>query len=329
MQVAIQFFVLYYLILWLAAAYWAFRDMQLRSDNPVLPYLAATLIVLFNVLFPFGVVVYRIIRPQEKIGEVYERNLAEEALLAEVEAIKTCPSCNRRINDEWIICPPAVPGSIASARTAGAWWGWTGRCAPGAAGTSSAGTAPRSSPPGATRPGRPQRAARRRPVAAPPRLRRAAPLTGAPGTLGALTEPARPDGPSDGGPRSLARPTSRRAPAGGSAAPDVRADGPLPGPPGLAPVQPRGPGRPRPLPGGLARNASWGSARGHLASSRPAPPPRAGCSWLGLVVLGVGAVAAGGSQAVERGRRTDLAYRGPSPVLAFIAVFVVATWSCP
>jgi len=51
------------------------------------------------------VIVYRIVRPHEKIGEVYERNLAEEALLAEVEALKTCPSCNRRINDEWIICP--------------------------------------------------------------------------------------------------------------------------------------------------------------------------------------------------------------------------------
>jgi RNA polymerase subunit RPABC4/transcription elongation factor Spt4 len=49
--------------------------------------------------------VYRIIRPQEKIGEVYERNLAEEALLAEVEAIRTCPSCSRRIHEDWIICP--------------------------------------------------------------------------------------------------------------------------------------------------------------------------------------------------------------------------------
>ena len=94
------------MILWLAAAYWAFRDMQLRSENPVLPYLAAALIVLFTpVLFLFGVIVYRIVRPQEKIGEVYERNLAEEALLAEVESIKSCPACHRRINDEWIICP--------------------------------------------------------------------------------------------------------------------------------------------------------------------------------------------------------------------------------
>jgi RNA polymerase subunit RPABC4/transcription elongation factor Spt4 len=104
-KLTFQAAVLYYLVLWLAAAYWAFRDMQLRSENPVLPYLAAALIVLFNVLFPFGIIVYRIVRPQEKIGEVYERNLAEEALLAEVEAIHSCPTCRRRVNDEWIICP--------------------------------------------------------------------------------------------------------------------------------------------------------------------------------------------------------------------------------
>lgn len=105
-QFALQAMLVYVVILWLAAAYWAFRDMQLRSENPVLPYFAAALIVLFTpVLFPFGVVVYRIVRPQEKIGEVYERNLAEEALLAEVESIRTCPGCSRRINEEWIICP--------------------------------------------------------------------------------------------------------------------------------------------------------------------------------------------------------------------------------
>jgi len=104
-KLAFQAIVVYYLILWLASAYWAFRDMQQRSDNPILPYLAAAMIILFNVFFPFGVIVYRIIRPQEKIGEVYERNLAEEALLAEVEAVKSCPVCRRRVNEEWIVCP--------------------------------------------------------------------------------------------------------------------------------------------------------------------------------------------------------------------------------
>jgi RNA polymerase subunit RPABC4/transcription elongation factor Spt4 len=105
-QFSFQMIAVYFVILWLAAAYWAFRDMQLRSENPFLPYVAAAIIVVFTpVLFVFGIIVYRIVRPQEKIGEIYERNLAEEALLAEVEAIHTCPACRRRINDEWIICP--------------------------------------------------------------------------------------------------------------------------------------------------------------------------------------------------------------------------------
>ncbi len=49
-------------------------------------------------------------------------------------------------------------------------------------------------------------------------------------------------------------------------------------------------------------------------------------AWLfliGLTVLGFALLAAGGSQAIERGRRGDLAYVGPSPVLAFLAVFAL------
>jgi hypothetical protein len=97
---------IYLVILWLATAYWAFRDMQQRSDNAILPYLAAAFIILFTpIFFIFAFWFYKIVRPHEKIGEVWERNLAEEALLAEVESIHHCPACDRRIDDEWIICP--------------------------------------------------------------------------------------------------------------------------------------------------------------------------------------------------------------------------------
>lgn len=97
---------LYLVILWLASAYWAFRDMQQRSDNAILPYVAAAGIILFTpIFFILAVWIYKIVRPHEKIGEVWERNLAEEALLAEVESIHHCPTCERRIDDEWIICP--------------------------------------------------------------------------------------------------------------------------------------------------------------------------------------------------------------------------------
>ena len=56
-------------------------------------------------MVPLAVFTYRIVRPQEKIGDVYERNLAEEAMLAEIEAIPHCPSCDRRVDPAWSICP--------------------------------------------------------------------------------------------------------------------------------------------------------------------------------------------------------------------------------
>jgi RNA polymerase subunit RPABC4/transcription elongation factor Spt4 len=105
-KLGIQLVVIYWVILWLAAAYWAFRDMQGRSDNPVAPYLAAGFVIIFTpILFPLAVFTYKVVRPQERIGDVYERNLAEEAMLAEIEAIPHCPNCDRRVEAAWIICP--------------------------------------------------------------------------------------------------------------------------------------------------------------------------------------------------------------------------------
>ena len=104
-QFVVYSILVYLVVLWLARAYWVFRDMQQRTENAILPYAAASLVIVFLPVFPLAIFVYKIIRPHEKIGEVYERNLAEEALLAEVEGIRSCPTCARRVNDEWIICP--------------------------------------------------------------------------------------------------------------------------------------------------------------------------------------------------------------------------------
>jgi RNA polymerase subunit RPABC4/transcription elongation factor Spt4 len=105
-QIGFRAIAIYVVIVWLAAAYWAFRDLQSRTDNPIAPYLGAAFVIVFTpFLFPFAVLVYRLIRPQERIGETYERTLAEEALLNEVEAVAHCPTCSRRVEGEWIICP--------------------------------------------------------------------------------------------------------------------------------------------------------------------------------------------------------------------------------
>jgi len=105
-KLGLQLAVIYWILLWLAASYWAFRDMQGRSDNTLAPYLASAFIIVFTpLLFPLAVFTYRIVRPQERIGDGYERNLAEEAMLAEIEAIPHCPTCDRRVESAWIICP--------------------------------------------------------------------------------------------------------------------------------------------------------------------------------------------------------------------------------
>lgn len=105
-QLGLQAIGVYIVIVWLASAYWAFRDMQGRTANPVVPYLAAALVVAFTpIFFIFGILVYRIIRPQDQLGEAYERSLAEEALIAEIDQIEHCATCSRKVHEGWIICP--------------------------------------------------------------------------------------------------------------------------------------------------------------------------------------------------------------------------------
>ena len=105
-QLASQLIVIYVVLLWLGTAYWAFRDMQARTENPILPYFAAALIIFFTpLLFIFAVVLYMIVRPRETLAEVYERSLAEESLLAEVEKNELCPVCRDRVDADWLVCP--------------------------------------------------------------------------------------------------------------------------------------------------------------------------------------------------------------------------------
>ena len=105
-QTALLALALYLFVIYLASAWWVFRDMRDRTEIPMLPYLASGLVLLASPLFFVGaLIVYRIIRPPQRLDDIYERNLAEEALLAEAEQIRTCPGCDRRVDPEWIICP--------------------------------------------------------------------------------------------------------------------------------------------------------------------------------------------------------------------------------
>jgi len=104
-QLAGRAILLYLVLLWLASAYWAYRDLQSRTANPIAPYLAAVFIILFTpFLFVFGIMLYRLIRPQDTVEEANERALAQEAMIREMQT-QHCQTCARRVEADWLVCP--------------------------------------------------------------------------------------------------------------------------------------------------------------------------------------------------------------------------------
>lgn len=101
-QFGVRFIGLYLFVIYVAMIFWTYRDAQNRTENRLLPVLAALLVTIIPVL---GLFVYLIVRSRETIAESYERQLAEESLLAEAEQRVVCPTCHERVHEDFILCP--------------------------------------------------------------------------------------------------------------------------------------------------------------------------------------------------------------------------------
>ena len=101
-QFALRFIGLYVFALYLAVVFWTVRDAQQRTESPYLPYIAGAIVTVLPIL---GLFLYLIVRPRETLHEAYERQLAEESLLAEAEKRGVCPTCKERVDDEFLLCP--------------------------------------------------------------------------------------------------------------------------------------------------------------------------------------------------------------------------------
>ncbi len=101
-QLALRGAGLYVLGLYLATVFWTVRDAQQRTENRVLPYVAGLVVVGTWIL---GLFLYLVVRPRETLGEAYERQLAEESLLAEAEQRLVCATCRERVHEDYILCP--------------------------------------------------------------------------------------------------------------------------------------------------------------------------------------------------------------------------------
>src|SRR5439155_24900660 len=102
---AVQFGVGDCIVVWLAAAFWAFRDRRGRTTMLPPPYLAAGAVVLASpVFFLLAVAIYRIIRPAETVTEATERRLSQLAIAQELDR-PSCPMCRSLVADDWMACP--------------------------------------------------------------------------------------------------------------------------------------------------------------------------------------------------------------------------------
>jgi len=88
--------------LWISLVIWTFRDIRNRARDPLVRILSVLLVGVLNLP---GVLVYLILRPPHTLEEEFQKTLEEEALLQALEEMSVCPGCERRIKDDWQICP--------------------------------------------------------------------------------------------------------------------------------------------------------------------------------------------------------------------------------
>jgi RNA polymerase subunit RPABC4/transcription elongation factor Spt4 len=92
----------YLFAVYLGLVVWAFKDVHARTRDVLGQIMATLLVAIFTLP---GLLVYVLLRPRTTLAEEYERSLAEESLLQELEERRICPTCQRRIEPDFVVCP--------------------------------------------------------------------------------------------------------------------------------------------------------------------------------------------------------------------------------
>ncbi len=88
--------------LWISLVVWTYRDIRARARDPLVHILSALLVAVLNLP---GVLVYLILRPPRTLEDEYQHTLEEESLLQALEEMPLCPGCERRVREDWQVCP--------------------------------------------------------------------------------------------------------------------------------------------------------------------------------------------------------------------------------
>jgi hypothetical protein len=103
-EVVFRVFAGYVILIWLAAALWAFVDARRRWTHPAVAYASAALVIIATpLLFPFALVIHLVLRPAELATDRRLDELRQAAF--EVEPGLRCEGCHLPVDAEWLVCP--------------------------------------------------------------------------------------------------------------------------------------------------------------------------------------------------------------------------------
>lgn len=95
-------FGLFLVALWLACAYWVFKDARRRVEDPIV----LVVCVLTGLVFgPLGLLIYAIVRPAELIDDRRERELEMEMMQQRLSDSVRCSFCKTPVREDYLVCP--------------------------------------------------------------------------------------------------------------------------------------------------------------------------------------------------------------------------------
>ena len=109
--------------LWVAGAWWTYRDATWRTGSHFLGLLAASWVVVSSpLLLPLSLGVYVLARPQHTAAESRSRRLIEELVeTLDAEEGGACPACAGSIEPEWLRCPSCSTWLATPCSNCGGW----------------------------------------------------------------------------------------------------------------------------------------------------------------------------------------------------------------
>src|SRR5512143_1677084 len=107
--------------LWLAAAWWTYRDAARRTESSTAGFISAGWILLSTpVLLPIALAMYQLVRPQVAAAELREQRLVSE-LAGLATARFRCAECDAPADPAWLRCPSCSNWLAAPCAACGRW----------------------------------------------------------------------------------------------------------------------------------------------------------------------------------------------------------------